>query len=247
MGRRLILETNVVIAYERGTIDRTALHEDELSIAAATLAEYRVGIEMAATVERAATRSHWLDVVLAEVEILEYTRNTADHHARLLAHVRRTGAPRGTHDLIIAAHAAETGRTVISRDAKARFENLPGVLSVTATPDLANPHLSAARSASRTDCALIAALPAVISRARRTGLRLPVTQTCVVHLLRASFRYAARQHWDALAKALRPIYTAATEDAAMERLVEFEQAWDRRTARRPEGRDPTRAGAADHA
>lgn len=29
-----------------------------------------------------------------------------------------------------------------------------------------------------------------------------VTQTCVVHLLRASFRYAARQHWDALARAL---------------------------------------------
>lgn len=133
MGRRLILDTNVLIAYERGTVDRAALREDELSIAAITLAEYRVGIEMADTVERAATRSRWLDVVLAEVEILEYTRNTADHHARLLAHVRRTGAPRGAHDLIIAAHAAETGRTVISRDAKARFENLPGVLSVTAT------------------------------------------------------------------------------------------------------------------
>jgi tRNA(fMet)-specific endonuclease VapC len=133
VGRRLILDTNVLIAYKRGTFDRAALREDELSIAAITLAEYRVGIEMADTVERAATRSRWLDVVLAEVEILEYTRNTADHHARLLAHVRRTGAPRGAHDLIIAAHAAETGRTVISRDAKARFENLPGVLSVTAT------------------------------------------------------------------------------------------------------------------
>ncbi|MBR7839319.1 IS256 family transposase [Actinospica durhamensis] len=55
-----------------------------------------------------------------------------------------------------------------------------------------------------------------------------VTQTCVVHLLRASFRYAARQHWDALARALRPIYTAPTEDAAMERFVEFEAAWGRK-------------------
>ena len=35
-----------------------------------------------------------------------------------------------------------------------------------------------------------------------------ITQTCVVHLLRNSFRYAGRQHWDAIAKALRPIYTA---------------------------------------
>ncbi|GGU59053.1 hypothetical protein GCM10010178_59070 [Lentzea flava] len=29
-----------------------------------------------------------------------------------------------------------------------------------------------------------------------------ITQTCVVHLLRNSFRYAGRQHWDAIAKAL---------------------------------------------
>ena len=55
-----------------------------------------------------------------------------------------------------------------------------------------------------------------------------ITQTCVVHLLRASFRYAARQDWDALAKALRPVYTAATEEAALERFVEFETAWGRK-------------------
>jgi tRNA(fMet)-specific endonuclease VapC len=132
VGRSLILDTNVLIAYERGTIDRRAFRTDELSIAAVTLAEYRVGIEMADTVERAATRARWLDVVLSEVDVLEYTRRTADHHARLLAHVRRTGQPRGAHDLIIAAHALETGRMVVSRDAKARFDDLPGVSSVAA-------------------------------------------------------------------------------------------------------------------
>lgn len=133
MGRRLILDTNVLIAYERGTINRSALRDDELSIAAVTLAEYRVGIEMADTVERAATRSRWLDVILSELEVLDYTRRTADHHARLLAHIHRTGRPRGAHDVIIAAHAAETGRTVVSRDAKARFEDLPGVISTNAS------------------------------------------------------------------------------------------------------------------
>jgi tRNA(fMet)-specific endonuclease VapC len=133
VGRRLILDTNVLIAYERGTVSRVSFREDELSIAAVTLAEYRVGIEMAGTVERAATRSRWLDVVLAEVEVLDYTRRTADHHARLLAHVRRSGRPRGAHDLIIAAHALETSRVVVSRDAKARFDDLPGVSSLTAS------------------------------------------------------------------------------------------------------------------
>ncbi|WP_203949947.1 IS256 family transposase [Planotetraspora thailandica] len=52
-----------------------------------------------------------------------------------------------------------------------------------------------------------------------------VVQTCVVHLLRASFRYAARQHWDAIAKALRPVYTASTEAAALERFTEFAEVW----------------------
>ena len=52
-----------------------------------------------------------------------------------------------------------------------------------------------------------------------------VTQTCVVHLLRNSFRYAGRQHWDAIAKALRPVYTAPTEAAALERFLEFAEAW----------------------
>jgi len=52
-----------------------------------------------------------------------------------------------------------------------------------------------------------------------------VTQTCIVHLLRNSFRYAGRQHWDAIAKALRPVYTAPTEAAARERFAEFTAAW----------------------
>lgn len=52
-----------------------------------------------------------------------------------------------------------------------------------------------------------------------------VVQTCVVHLLRNSFRYAGRQDWDRIAKALRPVYTAPTEDAALERFIEFQDAW----------------------
>lgn len=40
MGRRLILETNVLIAYKRQTLDRTTLDDDELAIAAVSVAEY---------------------------------------------------------------------------------------------------------------------------------------------------------------------------------------------------------------
>jgi tRNA(fMet)-specific endonuclease VapC len=127
VGRRLILDTNMLIAYERGTIDHSALDEDDLAIAPVSVTEYRVGIEMADTVERAAERARALAVIMSAVNVLDYTEATAAHHGRLLAHVRRSGAARGAHDLIIAAHAAETGRTIVSRDIKARFGELPGV------------------------------------------------------------------------------------------------------------------------
>ena len=130
MGRRLILDTNVLIAYEQGTIDRAALDDDELAIASVSVAEYRVGIELADMPERAAERARALTAITSVIDVLDYTSTTAAHHGQLLAHVRRSGTPRGAHDLIIAAHAAETGRTVVSRDVKARFNNLPGVTAI---------------------------------------------------------------------------------------------------------------------
>ncbi|WP_019631115.1 type II toxin-antitoxin system VapC family toxin [Actinomadura atramentaria] len=130
MGRRLILDTNVLIAYERGTVDRAAFDDDELAVAAVTVAEYRTGIELADTAERSAERARALAAITSVVEVLDYSAATAAHHARLLAAVRRAGSPRGAHDLIIAAHAAETGRAIVSRDVKARFAGLPGVLAV---------------------------------------------------------------------------------------------------------------------
>ncbi|HHU10469.1 MAG TPA: type II toxin-antitoxin system VapC family toxin [Intrasporangiaceae bacterium] len=127
MARRLILDTTVLIDYERGRLDRRKLDNDDLAIAALTVAEYRTGIELAATPEQAAERTRALAAILEVVEVLDYTTATALQHARLLAHTRTTGRRRGAHDLILAAHAAATKRTLMSRDARARFADLPGV------------------------------------------------------------------------------------------------------------------------
>jgi len=134
VGRHLILDTNVLIAYERQTIDRAALDDDELTVAALSIAEYRVGIELADTAERAANRARALAAITSVIDVLDYTETTATQHARLIAHTRRTGTPRGAHDLIIAAHAAQTGRTILSFDAKARFSDLPDVLAIEPEP-----------------------------------------------------------------------------------------------------------------
>jgi transposase-like protein len=48
-------------------------------------------------------------------------------------------------------------------------------------------------------------------------------QTCIVHLIRHSFDYASAGERQALAIALRPIYTAPTADAAWEALDTFER------------------------
>lgn len=48
-------------------------------------------------------------------------------HAALLAHVRRSGRPRGAHELIVAATARASDRTILTTDGRAGFDDLPGV------------------------------------------------------------------------------------------------------------------------
>jgi putative transposase len=47
-------------------------------------------------------------------------------------------------------------------------------------------------------------------------------------LLRNSFRYASRKDWPAIAKALKPVYTAPSEQAALDRFAEFSETWEPR-------------------
>jgi len=55
-----------------------------------------------------------------------------------------------------------------------------------------------------------------------------ITRTCVVHLLRNSFRYASRKDWAAIAKDLKPVYTAPSEAAAFDRFAEFAATWEKK-------------------
>jgi len=55
-----------------------------------------------------------------------------------------------------------------------------------------------------------------------------IVQLCVVHLIRASLRYASRKYWTPLARDLRPVYTAPDEAAAAAALDEFAAAWGER-------------------
>lgn len=54
---------------------------------------------------------------------------------------------------------------------------------------------------------------------------MAITQTCVIHLIRNTFRLASRRDWAKMANDLRPVYTAVNEADAVERLDEFHATW----------------------
>src|SRR3954452_18184241 len=52
-----------------------------------------------------------------------------------------------------------------------------------------------------------------------------VVQTCLIHLIRNTFRYASRKYWDQISHDLKPVYTAPTADQAQARYEEFAEKW----------------------
>ena len=64
-----------------------------------------------------------------------------------------------------------------------------------------------------------------LPEAINTVWQLAVVQTCIIHLIRNTFRYASRKYWDEMARDLRPVYTASSEAAAKERFTEFSGKW----------------------
>lgn len=108
-----------------GSLEEVIDDGDDVAVAAITVAELRVGVQLAKG-RRREKRERFVTAVLDAVSIEPYDLDVADAHADLLAHVRRAGTPRGAHDLIIAATARAQERQVVSSDQKA-FTELPGV------------------------------------------------------------------------------------------------------------------------
>ena len=54
-----------------------------------------------------------------------------------------------------------------------------------------------------------------------------IVQTCIIHLIRNTFRYASRKYWDQISRELKPVYTAATIADAERARDEFLDKWGR--------------------
>ena len=124
---QLLLDTTFLIDAERSgsDLDDVIDDDDDVAIAAITVAELRVGVLLANARAREARASYVGDVA-SSLPVLDYDIDVAEAHAVLLAHVRSQGRPRGAHDLIIAATAKASGRKIVTADTTA-FVDLPDV------------------------------------------------------------------------------------------------------------------------
>ena len=57
---------------------------------------------------------------------------------------------------------------------------------------------------------------------------LTTVQTCILHLIRNTFRLASKRDWDALKRDIKPIYTAVNAAAAREALDQLAETWGSR-------------------
>ena len=60
---------------------------------------------------------------------------------------------------------------------------------------------------------------------------LATVQTCIIHLIRNTFRFVSRKYWDSIAKDLKPIYQADTPDMAAGALDALEAKWGKQVYR----------------
>lgn len=95
----------------------------EIGISAITLAELRYGAD-----RRGSKRLHDLiDRFTDSIEVLPFDGDAAAEYGRIGATLADRGTPIGEFDVLIAAHAIASRRTLVSNNAK-HFSRVPGLV-----------------------------------------------------------------------------------------------------------------------
>src|SRR5689334_16502320 len=71
------------------------------------------------------------------------------------------------------------------------------------------------------DCDGLKGLPEVVSNVWPEA----IVQTCIIHLIRNTFRLTSRKYWDELKRDIRPIYTAVNATAARAAFDDLAEKW----------------------
>ena len=124
----LLIDTDVwVLAEKAGSqikLGRWAQHGGAY-MSAVTASELLVGVERANTAQRRALRGAFVEYLLANIPVLEFSLAVARTHARMLAAVLKSKTA-GAHDALIAATAIHHGHALLTRNI-ADFRIFPGL------------------------------------------------------------------------------------------------------------------------
>ena len=110
----LLIDTSAVVALERGASNwEDALSEEPVAVPAIVYAELLVGVRLADTPERAASRQKKIDALIARAPVIEFGSEAAERWAHVFADLRRAGTVIPSNDLVVAATALNVGFGVL--------------------------------------------------------------------------------------------------------------------------------------
>ena len=124
-----MIDTNVFVHFEKSgePFDWSHWgHPERGSVSVVTVSELLVGVHRANTEARRRDRSLFVESVIAEFDVLDFTLDCARLHAELSAALAKSGQMIGLHDMIIAATACHHGLAILT-DNVAEFSRVPGL------------------------------------------------------------------------------------------------------------------------
>lgn len=121
-----LLDTSVLVGYERTGVLPSLPDEDEVAISAVTASELLHGVHRAKTADQRATREAFVTVTLSALPVLPFDLDTARVHARIWADLASAGTVVGDLDMMIAATALVRGWSVVTRNER-HFGRVPGL------------------------------------------------------------------------------------------------------------------------
>lgn len=125
----LMVDTNVFISFEKSgkPIVLPRLEPSgKIYISAVTASELLMGVHRADSHERKQRRSFFVETVLSEVSVLNFTLGSARIHAELCSYLSKQGKIIGAHDLMIAATACANHLPILTNNVD-EFSRVPGL------------------------------------------------------------------------------------------------------------------------
>lgn len=125
----LVLDTCILIhAEKQGSLVNFDKWQDyeEAYISALAVSELLIGVNRADTEARRLKRSAFVEAIINEIPIINFTSEVARIHAEIYAYLAQRGELIGPHDLIIAATALAHGHALLTTNGQ-EFNRVPGL------------------------------------------------------------------------------------------------------------------------